>query len=135
MLADYLPRKFRLELGCLVTAETPRRGGSRREDDPRYCLAHRLVGVAIHSKLARRGSGDTVGYRHAAVRKGPGLNHLQKLRRVSMRVSLLPPRANPDCHKLRPMQKAISVLVFLSALSASPHLCGEEHFRSEAEPR
>jgi hypothetical protein len=36
-----------------------------------------------------------VRYRHAAVRKGPGLNHLQRLRSVSMRVSLLPPRANP----------------------------------------
>jgi hypothetical protein len=37
-----------------------------------------------------------VGYRHAAVRKGPGLNHPQRLRSVSMFVSLLPLRANPE---------------------------------------
>ena len=37
-----------------------------------------------------------VGYRYAAVRKGrPGLNPTQRLRRVSMSVSLLPLRANP----------------------------------------
>jgi hypothetical protein len=35
-----------------------------------------------------------VGYRRPAVRKGPGLNRLQRLRSVSMRVSLLPLRAN-----------------------------------------
>ena len=76
-----------------------------------------------------------VRYRHAAVRKGPGLNHLQRLRSVSMRLSASSARQPRIVTNDNRRRKPYQFLVFLRALSASPRLCGEEHFRTEAELR